>query len=248
MLTRSIRLPVAVTRRFYVGIGLLIASMAIVGFWPTYFRPLLNGTVEKAPVIHFHATVYSGWLVLFIAQVVFASTGHLALHRKLGKVGIGYGVVIVIVGVFTALSVYASNVQAARLAGEQLPLAPIAPLSDMVVFSIFFGAAVLYRSKPEIHKRLMIVATTTLLIAAVGRMTFLGPPSVLNTPMPPPVFLIVWYLPILLAMGYDFITKRLIHPVYVIGLVGLFILRLRGYVGRTDSWADISSWMATFVS
>ncbi len=242
MLTRSIRLPVAVTRRFYVGIGLLIALMAIVGFWPTYFGPLLNGTVEKAPVIHFHATVYSGWLVLFIAQVVFASTGHLALHRKLGKVGIGYGVVIVVVGISTALSVFASDVQAARLAGEQLPLAPIAPLSDMVVFPIFFGAAVLYRRKPEIHKRLMIVATTILLIAAVGRMTFLG------TPVPLPVFLVVWFLPIFLAMGFDFITKRLIHPVYVIGLVGLFILRLRGYAGRTDSWADISSWMATFVS
>ncbi len=248
MVTPSIRLPIAVTSRFYIGIGLLIALMAVVGFWPTYFGPLLIGTLQTVPVIHFHATVYSGWLLLFIAQVVFASTGHLALHRKLGKVGIYYGFGLVIVGVFTALSRFASRVQAARLEEVQLPLAPIAPLSDMIVFPIFFGAAVLYRRKPEIHKRLMIVATTILLIAAVGRMTFLGPPGFLNTPMPPLVFLVVWFSPILLAMGYDFITKRLIHPVYVIGLVGLFILRLRGYLGRTDSWADISNWMATFVS
>lgn len=242
MVTPSIRLPIAVTSRFYIGVGLLIALMAAVGFWPTYFGPLLRGTLQTVPVIHFHATVYSGWLLLFIVQVVFASTGRLALHRKLGKVGIYYGFGLVVVGVFTALSRFASRVQAARLEEVSLPLAPIAPLSDMIVFPLFFGAAVLYRRKPEIHKRLMIVATTILLIAAVSRMTFLG------TPVPLPVFLVVWFLPIFLAMGYDFITQRLIHPVYVIGLVGLFILRLRNYVGETDAWSDISRWMATFVS
>ena len=235
MVTPSIRLPIAVTSRFYIGVGLFIALMAAVGFWPTYFGPLLRGTLQTVPVIHFHATVYSGWLLLFIVQIVFASTGRLALHRKLGKVGIYYGFGLVVVGVFTALSRFASRVQAARLEEVPLTLAPIAPLSTMIVFP-------LYRRKPEIHKRLMIVATTILLIAAVSRMTFLG------TPVPLPVFLVVWFLPIFLAMGYDFITQRLIHPVYVIGLVGLFILRLRNYVGETDAWSDISRWMATFVS
>ena len=45
MVTPSIRLPIAVTSRFYIGVGLLIALMATVGFWPTYFGPLLRGTL-----------------------------------------------------------------------------------------------------------------------------------------------------------------------------------------------------------
>ena len=90
MVTKSVRSPFAVTRRVYIGVGLLVALIAIVGFWPTYFAPLmLTGTVDTVPIIHFHATVYSGWVLLFIAQIVFSYTGRLPLHRKLGKIGIG---------------------------------------------------------------------------------------------------------------------------------------------------------------
>ena len=42
----------------------------------------------------------------------------------------------------------------------------------MILFAGFFGAAVAYRNKPEIHKRLIIAATVALAFAAVGRMNF----------------------------------------------------------------------------
>ena len=242
MATNSVRSPYAVTRRVYIGIGLLVALIAIVGFWSSYFGPLiLTGTVDTVPIIHFHAAIYSGWVLLFIAQIVFAYTGRLPLHRRLGKIGIGYGVVIIIVGVATALSRFTSRVELAILEQAELPLAPIGPLTDMIVFPIFFGAAIAYRKRPEIHKRLMIVATTILLIAAVGRMTFLG------DPVPLLIFLPIWYLPILIAMGHDYMTKRLVHPAYVAGLIGLFILRLRDYAIDSAVWGDISSWLATVV-
>lgn len=48
------------------------------------------------------------------------------------------------------------------------------PLTDIMVFVPFFAAAWLLRHKPELHKRLIIVATTMLLIAAVHRIPFLG--------------------------------------------------------------------------
>lgn len=60
MVTRSIRLPYAATHRLYIGVSLLVAAIACIGFWPTYFGPLLAGTVNKLPLIHFHATVYVG--------------------------------------------------------------------------------------------------------------------------------------------------------------------------------------------
>ena len=240
MVSRSIRLPFAVARRFYIGISLLIALMAIVGFWPTYLGPLLTGTVESPPVIHFHFTVYSGWVALFVAQVVFASTGRLTLHRKLGKIGIYYGFALVPVGILTAFAIFAGRVEAGLVEEAQRRL--LAPLTDMVLFPMFFGAAVAYRHKAEIHKRFMVVATTTLLVAAVARMSFLG------TPVPRPLFLLVWFLPILLGMAHDFMTRRLIHPVYVIGLVGLYILSLRRHVVDSETWLGISAWLATLVS
>ena len=46
-------------------------------------------------------------------------------------------------------------------------------MGDMVLFGSLFIAAVIYRRKPEIHKRLMLAATVALLFAAVGRLPLL---------------------------------------------------------------------------
>src|SRR5262245_15140605 len=216
MATRSLHLPLTATHRFYAGIALLAAFIALTGFWPTYFGRLLEGTADHPSVIHVHAAVFSGWLALFAAQIGFAATGQLALHKRLGTIGIWYGVAIIVVGVFTAFSQFADRVEAGRLEEAQTRL--LAPLTDMIVFPIFFGAAVLYRHKPELHKRLMLVATTTLLVAASLRMGFL----------PRPMRLMVWFSPILFGMGYDLIKRRSIHPVYIIGLAALYVLSMLG--------------------
>src|SRR5687768_8017870 len=47
-------------RRLYVGIAVLAIVIAAVGFWRTYFGPLLAGGVDKPAIIHFHAAIYVG--------------------------------------------------------------------------------------------------------------------------------------------------------------------------------------------
>jgi len=75
-----------VKRFIYIGIGLLIACIVFLGFLQSYFAPILIGSIELKPIVHIHAIVFIGWVALFIAQTLFASTGHLALHRMLGKI------------------------------------------------------------------------------------------------------------------------------------------------------------------
>ena len=233
--------PLAATRRFYIGVGLLVAVIAFVGFWPTYFGPLLAGTVDKIPLIHFHAAVYVGWLLIFITQTVFAARRRVDLHITLGTIGIGYGVFVVIVGLLVGFGMFAVRVQAGAVDEARDRL--VGPLFDMAVFTPLFAAAVYYRRKPELHKRLMIVATTTLLVAAVVRMRFLGNPG--NDVL----VLLVWSSPILLAMGYDFAKRRILHPVYVLGLVVLVLESpvVRRMVRASDTWRDVSEWLVTFV-
>lgn len=45
---------------------------------------------------------------------------------------------------------------------------------DMVIFAILVGAALYQRRQPEAHKRLMLLATVSLLIAALGRWPGVG--------------------------------------------------------------------------
>jgi hypothetical protein len=226
-------------RRFYVLLSGIIAIIVFVGFWPTYFGPLLAGTVEKPPVIHVHATVYVGWLALFITQTVFAATGRTALHIKLGRIGIAYGVLVILMGIVVSFAMFAMRVRAGLL--EEATRALMGPLVDMVVFAPLFATAVYFRRKSELHKRLMIVATTALLIAAVGRMPFFG------TPPNRWLLELVWVSPILIAAGYDLIKRRGLHPIYAGGVV-LLIAELNGRreAVSTETWSDICAWLAAF--
>jgi hypothetical protein len=232
--------PITAVNRLYIGLSLLVAAIALTGFWPTYFGPLVRGIVEKPPVIHVHAAVYSGWVLLFLAQILFAATGRIAQHRRLGRIGIYYGIALIAVGVFTAFTQFEARIDAGNLAEAQRFI--LAPLSDMIVFALFFGAAIYYRRKPEIHKRLMLVATTTLLVAAVARMGFIGDPFARE------VRLLVWVSPILLAMGYDLCARRFVHPVYIAGLAALVLLNQRRFLVPTDAWQSFSAWLATLVT
>jgi hypothetical protein len=159
---------VSPTRQFYISLGLFMGLLAIVGFWPSYFGPLTGGTLAAPAIIHWHAAIFTGWLVLFLAQVTFAATGNLKLHLNLGRIGIGYAVVLIIVGLMTGV------VRSRETDGTADTGLFFAATSDMVIFSCFFLLAVVNRKKPEIHRRAMLVAATMLLVAAVGRLWFLS--------------------------------------------------------------------------
>jgi hypothetical protein len=48
--------PSALQRRpFYIGASLLMGLIAVVGFWPTYFGPLVTGTIAQPLLLQFHA-------------------------------------------------------------------------------------------------------------------------------------------------------------------------------------------------
>jgi hypothetical protein len=228
-------------RRLYVSLAVLAVVIAAVGFWPAYFGPLVAGTIDKTLIIHVHATVYVGWLAIFVTQAVLAASGRVAAHIKLGRFAIAYGVLLIVVGLVTAFARFAIRVRAGEATAAQSQL--LGPLLDMLAFAPLFAAAIYYRRTPEVHKRFMIVATTSLLIAAVNRMPFLAEPRILTLHL-------LWTAPILLAMAHDFWRQRKVHPVYVLGLV---VLVLEGPLVRTPArqsqlWQDMSQWLVTWAA
>jgi hypothetical protein len=242
MATASHAVPATrVTRRIYVALSLLAAAIVLAGFWPSYFGALAEGAVDRPAFIHFHAVVYVGWLAIFMAQTVFAATGRIATHVALGRFAIGYGVLVIGAGLVATFGMFTLRVRGGDLVDARNQL--IAPLLDMIVFAPVFAAAVYYRRRPEIHKRLMVVATTTLLIAAVGRMPF---PEQLRLVL----VQLTWSAPILVAMAHDLWRRRLVHPVYVLGLVVLLLEGplARGFIRGTGAWQDATAWLATWVA
>jgi hypothetical protein len=226
------------TRRVFVPLALLAILMAAVGFWPGYFGPVLAQMKAKTALVHVHALVFTGWLALFTVQAALAATGRIAVHMRLGRWLFAFGAVLIVVGVLTALGRFANDVAANDMALATRRL--FAPLRDMIVFAPLLVAGWIYRRRPEIHKRIMLVATNVLLVAAVSRMQFLG------TPPAPWIMLLLWPLPTYIAMVHDFVTKRLVHPAYVIGVLAMVAMQLVSPFRRTDTWIEFSTWLAAF--
>ena len=74
----------AAPSRFYFGMALTCALVAVVGFTPTYWAPMADGSLAAAPIVHLHALLFTAWSIFFIVQARLAETGRIARHRALG--------------------------------------------------------------------------------------------------------------------------------------------------------------------
>ena len=115
----------------------------------------------------------------------------------------------------------------------------------MSTFAIFLAAAWITRARPEFHRRFILLATTSILVAAVGRI-FGGTASVALRDVVP--FLLVWLSPIWVAMLYDGLKHRLVHPAYAFGALLLIAVRYRQLIRDTDTWMAISRAIAHWVA
>jgi len=231
--------PLRVT---YMALSALMAVIAIVGFWPRYFGPLVFGSlVQPSLLIHIHAAVFSGWLALFFLQAYFAATGRIRWHLAVGRIGIWYGVLLIMVGLTTGV------LRSAAAPPGRAETLLLAIILDMLMFGGFFAVAVIYRKKPRLHRPLMVVAATSLLVAAVGatRLGVFLPAEPYRTPLA----LLIWSSPLLVAMLQEFRTMRTVHPVYVIGIAVFLVRRYTvAPLAQTEGWTDFAHFVFAFVT
>jgi len=200
------------TPRFYLNIAVYMAALVIIGFWPSYFAPLLHGNAARPWVIHFHSIVFVGWMALLLVQILLVYRGRIQLHRTLGNIGIAYGALVFILGVVVAFAAPILHLKNGEWQMDRAAGFVLIALRAIAVFGIFFAGSVVYKRKPEIHKRLILLATVALLFAPVGRMI---------PPQAGALFLVVWLSPILIAMGRDVVAGDGVHSTFIIGLAVL---------------------------
>ena len=223
-------------RGFYVGMALLMTAIVLAGFWPSYFGLLVRGAAARPWVIHVHAAVFIGWMVLLLVQVALVASGRTRAHRKLGTFGMGYGVLVLVIGLVVSFASPVLHLVAGEWEIDRAASFLLLPLGDMVLFAGFFGAAIAYRSQSAIHKRLIVLATVALLFAAAARLAGIASPLIL---------LLVWLFPLLVAIGHDGLTLRRIHPTYLIGTAILLVGFCRIFFMQSESWLGIGRTMLT---
>jgi hypothetical protein len=152
-------------RYFFTGMALASALAMYVGFMPSYFH---RGAAlpPLSPLYQVHGALFAAWVALLVVQTSLVAGRRIDIHRKLGVAGAALAAVVFIVGVAVSIETLRRN--GGPPGGDPRKFFAI-PMGDIIVFGALVGAAVLLRPQTETHKRLMLLATISLLTAAVGR-------------------------------------------------------------------------------
>jgi len=220
---------------FYPGIAVLAAAVIIFGFARTYYLKEFFDTPSLPLLVHLHGAVMTTWMALFIAQTTLVEKGRTDIHRRLGVAGAFLAAAIVSIGPVVAVRA----VRRGHYPAGVNPLTFMAvPLGDIVVFGTLVGAALLYRRRPELHKRLMLVGTIAIL-----------PPGVARWPLQflPKGPLFFFGFPDLVLLGcitYDYAKTHRLNPAFAWG--GLVLIAshpLRLMLSHTSAWISLAHWI-----
>jgi hypothetical protein len=229
------------SRWFYTCMGVVATLVVIAGFGGSYYR-MAADTGSLSLLVKAHGLVSAAWLVLFITQSTLVATRRTAVHRRLGVTGALLAVAIVVLGYATAMAA-ARRGHDLNFGDTQDPLNFLVfSLGDIVGFSILVGAGLWYRRRPEVHKRLMLLATVSPMMNAPIVHFFFNHPEI---PARPILFLVPMAAILFAPAVYDRISRGRFHPVSLWGAVLLFAWgNLRAAViGPSKVWHDIAAWL-----
>jgi hypothetical protein len=231
-------------RRLFAIVAILFPLIVLIGFARTYY---LKFAVDSPPLasllVHAHGIVMTMWVILFVSQVWLIRSKRARVHMNLGVAGVVLAVIVFVVGFFTAV---ASAKYGSNSAPPDIPPLSflIVPIFDMLLFAIFFGAAIYYRRQLATHKRLMLLTAINFLPPAVARFPFdwvlaAGP-------------LFFFGVPAVVAIAFLIIdrwkTGRFNTPYLVGAIVLIASYPLRIALSGTDVWMNFARWLTTWAA
>lgn len=196
--------------RFFFITACVMAFVLVAGFSTSV---ILGRSSFGSPILfHIHAFTFFGWVALYLMQTGLASTGSIALHKRLGWLALGWAPAMVILGIaITVTSVRGTGAPFFFDKNEFLIGNPLGILG----FAGLVAWAITVRRRTAWHRRLMLCAMATITGPGFGRLL----------PMP---FLMPWAwwtaavvfpaLFILAGMIVDYRRMGCVHPAYLCGL------------------------------
>jgi len=226
--------PGGAGKYFYFFMSLLVAAIVIYGFSHSVDQNLVHANPPRPWLLWVHGTLFSAWVAFFILQSALVRTGNVRIHRTTGWFGAALAAAMTLVGFTTAVVMARFDIRVEHAQAAQAFL--MVPFWDIGCFTVFFWLAVAYRKKPEMHRRLILIATCALASAAFGRFP---DPRVLERG---------WFYfgvdgLILLGVVRDLVVTRRVHRVYLYALPVLALgqwLVVHTYTTSASWWMRIA--------
>jgi hypothetical protein len=195
------------------------------GFSRSYYLKGLYGTPELPALFHVHGFLFTSWMVFLVVQTGLVASRRTPLHRRLGVAGGVLAAAMTIAAMAMTMDLARRSAAAPTDAGLAFTIVPFA---TVIVFPVLVGIALFYRRQPEVHKRLMLIATLELVTAGVARIPGAGSM---------PLFFVLTDVGLVAILLYDVITRGRAHSATVWG--GLFLIAsqyVRVTAGATAGW------------
>lgn len=221
-----------VSKYFYLCTSFVFAGLVVWGFSKTVNDNLFHASLPRPLLLWIHGAAFSGWVLFFIAQSALVRTHNVRVHRSLGWFGAALGTGMVVLGVAIAIVMTRFDMVQLHQAGVDAFLS--IPFYDMIAFGTLLGLAIYWRTKPDFHRRLLFIATCSLMDAPVGRFDFVFSHN-----------LFYLCLDLLMGMGIlrDWLVDRRLNKVYLYALPPLIVgQNLAIYLWRVDPtwWRGIT--------
>jgi hypothetical protein len=164
------------------------------------------------------------------------SVGRRSLHRRLGFAGVGLAAAVMV-------TTYMTAIEAAQLDGSGGGITAANRLYStiviLVLFGVFIAVGTLFRKRPDIHKRSMLLATIAIVGPAATRATVL----LLGRGIRDPHVFVMSAL-LLAAVISDWRARGRPHGWLVCGAFVLIASQItRRLIGGTEPWALIGNWL-----
>jgi hypothetical protein len=184
----------------------------------------------RAAVV-FHGVQFLSWFVIFLIQSLLIPKNRILLHRRLGYFSAVVVVAICLDGPYIALE----GVRRGVLGTDGIAFMAVM-IGDIVGFAVFIALGMIYRRKPETHKRFMLLGTLSLLPPAIIRWPFIEGTQ--------PAVGVVMMVLLAIAPLSDFASKRKVSTVSLWGGVALLAsVPLRIAISHSAVWHEFVKWL-----
>jgi hypothetical protein len=223
----------ATARPFFLLFALFSVAVVFAGFAPTFFIPIASRTFDSPLTVGVHAAFFLAWLSLLVVQTVLASSRKIRWHRQLGWSSAVLIPAMIASGVAVSLWATARDLRDGQ--GDAALAFLFGLFMDVTAFAVLASVAVMMRRKPQVHKRLIVLATIAILGPALGRIPIVG---TVTTP-------IIVALVLSLA-AYDLFSQSRVHPATTWGGLGLVASGFSQVpIGATTVWLSAARWIMT---
>ena len=187
--------------------------------------------------------ISTAWLLLFLAQTTLVATGRRRVHRRLGIAG---GIIAAALVVTGPLMMIEEARRGFDLSGDLVPrgssqtaAASLIVVNAFVLFGLLVAGAFWYRRRPDVHKRLMMLAILGPLIGA-PLAHFVG-----HWPVPGVIFPFATIGFLAIQPLHDLVVAGRVHPVSLWGglLVFAWFSVFFVAIAPTEGWNRFAEWL-----